>query len=261
MRIQAKLFLIFLLASPSALVLAEDIIFIACPVYRDTDAGPKSGCWLATERNSGRTFDIGSGLTKPLSNRAVLVEGVLEDNNSKSAELCGGLVLNPVRVSVLEKTCTPHILPAEGYPGRVFRPPGEVMRPLTVSRTLPDGPYENKTYTILFNFNSDFLNYQYSEVILEKISLYVQASKPKKIIVTGYAASSPLQVSGDTLVEPVDVAQARAEKVQTALTRLKVPNNKIELHWKAEGDPVAHYAGGLEQETFRRVDIEVLVSD
>ena len=239
---------------------AEEVSFIACPVYRDTDAGPKSGCWLATERDTGVTYDIGSGLTKPLSDHAVLVEGVVTETSKKEAALCGGIVLSPVRVSVLDDKCHPHLLPAENYPGRVFRPPGEVMRPLSVPRRLPEGPYTDTTFTILFNYNSDFLNYQYSEVILEKASLYIQASNPASVTVIGFAAVEPLHVSGTTLQESLALAEARARKVETALLRLQVPAEIIKTKKRSGKQAVDHYAGGLAQETLRRVDIQIKVS-
>jgi outer membrane protein OmpA-like peptidoglycan-associated protein len=253
------MFLLILLLIPTTFVCAENISFIACPVYRDTDAGPKSGCWLATERDSGITYDIGSGLTKPIAEQAVLVEGVVGENSLENSELCGGIVLTPVRVSVLEQVCHPHILPAENFPGRVFRPPGEVMQPLSVSRTLPQPPFADQTFSILFNYNSDFLNYQYSEVILEKASLYIKASGAENIEVIGYAATQTLNVSGHNLQEPDQLARRRAEKVALALSRLGVSKSQIAIRAKKQGDAVAHYAGGLAQETLRRVDIRITV--
>lgn len=238
---------------------ATEVSFIACPVYRDTDAGPKSGCWLATERKSGVTYDIGSGLTKPLSDRAVLVEGIFDEAVHSDKSLCGGAVLSPVRVSVLESQCQPHILPAENYPGRIFRPPGEVMQPSTVVRQLPQGPFADRTYSILFNFNSDFLNYQYSEVILEQASLYIRASKAKAVVIKGYAATEVLNVSGQLLQEKSELAKQRSEKVKLALTRLQVPAEIIHTDWQGVAEPVEHYAGGLEQETLRRVDVLIQI--
>ncbi len=246
----------------STLVAAEELSFIACPVYRDADAGPKSGCWLATERSSGMTYDIGSGLTKPLADRAVLVEGVLsEDEKNNGENLCGGLVLSPVRVSVLEQVCRPHILPAEGYPGRVFRPPGELMRPTSVARELPQAPFFDQSTYILFNYQSDFLNYQYSEVLLEKVALYISASKPESVRVIGYAAVEPLEVSGQILREDLALARRRAEQVALALRRLQVPEELLTVEWQGTLDPVEHYAGGLAQETLRRVEIQVKISN
>ena len=246
---------------PSVKALAEQVSFIACPVYRDTDAGPKSGCWLANDRDSGATYDIGSGLTKPIGDRAVLVEGISGGTSAEDIQLCGGMVLSPVRVSVLEDSCQPHIIPAEDHPGRVFRPPGELMQPLSVARSLPEPPFENRTFSILFNYNSDFLNYQYSEVILEKVSLYIKASKAARVDIVAYAATEPLWVSNQELRESLDLAKARAGKVQTALLRLGVDASRMHSDWQRQGNPTVHYAGGLAQETLRRVDIIITVSD
>lgn len=239
---------------------ADPVSFIACPIYRDADAGPKSGCWLATERVTGITYDIGSGLTKPIGNKAVLVEGRTGPLSIEDAKFCGGLVLSSVRISVVEEPCAYHILPAEGYPGRVFRPPGETMKPLTVQRALPEPPFEDKTYSILFNYNSDFLNYQYSEVILEKASLYIKASKAVTVEVVGVSATEPLLVSNRELTEDTVLAKQRAEKTKIALLRLGVEPSLIELKWKEQGAPVQHYNQGLSQETHRRVDINITVT-
>lgn len=40
----------------TAPVLGEQQRFITCPIYRDTDAGRKSGCWLVDEGVSGQRF-------------------------------------------------------------------------------------------------------------------------------------------------------------------------------------------------------------
>jgi hypothetical protein len=100
-----------LLAAPAW---SEQQRFIACPIYRDADAGRKSGCWLADEGTSGQRFDVSQAPTKPDWNHEVLVEGEV---TSQQENACGGLVLNPVRVSVLPGPCTRHMLPAEGFPG------------------------------------------------------------------------------------------------------------------------------------------------
>ena len=54
----------------------QTLSFVACPIYRDTDAGRKSGCWLADDPNHGQRYDITFGPVKPQVGRAVLVEGV-----------------------------------------------------------------------------------------------------------------------------------------------------------------------------------------
>lgn len=233
----------------------QERAFIACPVYRDTDAGPKSGCWLATHDKTGIRYDVSAALTKPQLGKMVLVEGVTSDTGN----FCGGQVLQPVRVSVLNRNCPEHLLPAEDYPSRRFSPPDERMQPLTVPRQLPEPPFENRTWSILFNFQSDFFNYQYSEVLLEKIALYIKASQARRVKVIGYSASKPYPVDGEPLREGKSLATRRADMAILALTRLGVNPAIITKSTSQNPDTVTHYAGGLAEETRRRVDIVVSV--
>ena len=52
---------------------AAELRFITCPVYRDADAGKKSGCWLADNHEDGRRYDVSPSPIKPDWNYAVLV--------------------------------------------------------------------------------------------------------------------------------------------------------------------------------------------
>lgn len=56
-------------------------------------------------------------------------------------------------------------------------------------------------YSILFNFGSSFLNYQYSEVILDRVARAAVASNARSVEITGFAASDGYAVSGGTLRE------------------------------------------------------------
>ena len=71
----------------------ELVRFIACPVYRDTDSGRKSGCWLADDRESGIRYDVSQSPYKPDWNREVLVEGRV---SADPPTPCGATVLEPV---------------------------------------------------------------------------------------------------------------------------------------------------------------------
>ncbi|MGI1677390.1 MAG: hypothetical protein K6L75_01540 [Cellvibrionaceae bacterium] len=235
--------------------------FIACPIYRDADAGPKSGCWLATDPATGEVFDVTGGLTKPFDDRAILVEGKIgnEDRN-----MCGATVLRPIRTSVLlEDYCTPHIIPAEEFTGRRFVLPKTRMSPTAVPRELPSAPFENTKFHILFHYNSDFTNYQYSEVMLEKISLTIKAAKPKLVKITGYAATQPYVVSGRSLREPSSLALLRAKKVKLALTRLGIDESLIELSMSDTPESILLeevdlIENAVAEETKRRVDIDLI---
>jgi hypothetical protein len=82
-----------------------------CPVYRDTDSGRKSGFWLADDPAKRRALRRQSP-TKPDWNFAVLVGKPAADQTP----FCGGVTLDPVRVSVLpQQRCEAAMLPAENF--------------------------------------------------------------------------------------------------------------------------------------------------
>jgi hypothetical protein len=221
---------IALLAAP-AYAAEQTISFVSCPIYRDTDAGRKSGCWLADDRDSGKRFDIADAPIKPILGREILVEGIV----AGKPDTCGGIMLNPVRVSVLPTQCPSFMLPPEQFPGRPFVLPSTTLQPTHIARTPPAPPFSNQSYTIFFALNSDFLMYQHSEVLLDAALQYIEAAKPRRIVITAYAATKPVIVSGREIVEDIGVAKARAAMIVEALTRLKVPRELI--HVETRGDP------------------------
>ena len=52
MKRAAATLLLAIAAPASAQAPVEIVRFISCPIYRDVDAGRKSGCWLADERET-----------------------------------------------------------------------------------------------------------------------------------------------------------------------------------------------------------------
>lgn len=233
--------------------------FIACPVYRDTNSGRKSGCWLAVDPADGVRYDISLGRTKPQIGHEVLVEGRLGSANHSSVpdSPCGGAVLRPVVVSVLEATCPRFMLPAEGYAGRRFiLDPKVVLPPADTSEPPPPPPYGPRTWTIQFTFGSDFLQYQYSEIILDAIGRYIRASRPHRIEVTGYAVTAPRSVSGIRLAEPPQLARSRARMVELALRRLGAPVRLLHVRW-ADNPPPLTDVPGMAEPSRRRVEVRL----
>ncbi|HKP57157.1 MAG TPA: OmpA family protein [Polyangiales bacterium] len=227
--------------------------FVACPVYRDTDMGRKSGCWLADDAATELRYDVTWAPIKPQTGRPVLIEGVV----TADADTCGGVVLKPVRVSVLSGRCPRTIIPAGAYPGRPSPPPVEALKPASEPRTLPPPPYERREFQIYFEFGRDFLIYQHAEVALEKIQLYVQASHAQQVLIQGFAATDPVQRSGRRLAEPLSLAESRAAMVALALQRLGIPG--AILRTEAHGSPMPSdlEAGALAESSKRRVTITV----
>jgi outer membrane protein OmpA-like peptidoglycan-associated protein len=234
----------------------HDVVsFVACPIYRDTDAGRKSGCWLAEDPATGIRYDITDAPTKPQVGKMSLFEGLV----TREADTCGGVVLRPVRSSVLDETCPRAIIPAEQFKGRPFILPGEVLKPTWEPRAVPEPPYETKEFHIVFDFGNDFHIYQYAELILEKISLYVKASKPRAVIVTGYAATKPIEVSGRSLFEPASLARSRAEATAEALSRLGVDRTLIMVTTSADPRALATLQTPGAESSKRRVTVRIEV--
>jgi hypothetical protein len=234
---------------------AELLRFVSCPIYRDTRDGRKSGCWLADDPATGLRYDVTPSPTKPDWNFAVLVEGLVADTE---ANPCGGIVLEPVRVSKLAEACPRHMLPSEDYPGRPFSLPKRNIRPLSDEAPVPPGPYDTKTFYLYFEFGRDFIIYQYGDYLLDQSIHWIRAANPKRIIITGYAATKPELISGYELSEDKVVAQQRAEKIREALLRLGVPANKLVVRWRTDPQPVDDEgADGITSASLRRVEIRV----
>jgi hypothetical protein len=227
--------------------------FVACPVYRDTNNGRKSGCWLATDPASGIRFDVAQSRTKPQIGREVLIEGTV----AQGEQVCGAALLSPTHVSVLDTVCPSVSLPAEGYPGRKFSvSPASVLPPTDAPRAPLLGPFAARTWAIEFAYDSDFLQYQYSEVILDEIARTVAAGHPKQVQVVGYSVSKELRVSGHALSEPRELARLRAEMVALALERLGVTRPPMRVSWEFNPMPAA-IDDGLAEPSRRRVEIRL----
>jgi hypothetical protein len=237
---------------------AQAVRFITCPVYRDTDAGRKTGCWLADDPKTGTRYDVTPSPTKPDWNRAVLVEGRVA---GKQDNACGGVVLDPARVSILDQSCTRHRLEAEGYKGRVFVLPKRNVDPLSEPRTPPPPPYHSRTFSLFFTHQSNFLMYQYTDYMIDQMVTWLRAAKPKRIIITGYAATIPAVVSGQRLVETPAIARERAEIMAETLFRFGFAKDRILIKTALNALPLkAGDADGLSEPSRRRVDVQAEVS-
>ena len=211
-------------AAPAAAAPAAQVRFVACPIYRDTDAGRKSGCWLVDSPEDGRRYDISPSPTKPDWNYAVLVEGRPAANQS---DVCGGVGLDPVRVSILPSRCVRAMLPAEGYPGRKFVLPERNVRPLYEPRPPFPKPFKERTFEIPFEFGRSFVVYQLSDYLMDETVAYALAVHARRVEITGWAATRPTVVSGHRLAERMEVAKARAETAALWMTNLGVPAGRM----------------------------------
>jgi len=244
-----------LLLPVEACVAAQNTVtFVACPIYRDTDSGRKSGCWLADDPASQIRYDISAAPMKPLLGKRILVEGVVSDDSNA----CGGVPLRPLRTSVLEAVCEPVMTPAEGFAGRRFAVPPDAQRPTWEARQLPPPPYSTTEFHIFFNHNSDFLVYQHAEIVMEKVVLYAQASHAREVQVIGYAASQPLIASGERFKESSALARSRAEAVRLSLDRLGIKPSQLKVSWSTRPQPLESTLVPTATSSMRRVTISVV---
>lgn len=200
--------------------------FVVCPMIRDTEPVP---CWLAEYGGElyylGVQGDISEAFHPPQLRHRALVEGTVRDGS----RVCGGIVLKPVVVSALpeiDETCV-KVLPAEGIRITDFpRGPGPANRgrqlatgpevPRSVPAT-PQPPYGVKTWDVRFGFSGLYINVHQFRGVLDAVA-YAKASGGK-ITVGGWRGASLLS-NGETLAEPIGLAQARTDKVAQALTEL-----------------------------------------
>jgi outer membrane protein OmpA-like peptidoglycan-associated protein len=247
---------LLLAAAPAAAAPAAEVRFIACPIYRDTDAGRKSGCWLVDNREDGRRYDVSPSPTKPDWNYAVLVEGRAA---ADQADVCGGAVLDPVRVSILPEPCVRTMLPAEGYPGRRFVLPERNVRPLYEPRPAQARPYTERTFHIPFEFGRSFVVYQLSDYLMDQAVAYALATGAREVEITGWAATDPAEVSGQAIAEPSALAKARADVAAQWMRSLGVPADRVKVQWRAQAQPIdMPGADGLTEPSRRRVDIRIV---
>ena len=248
-------FLITAVALLSASTWAEQTVtFVACPIYRDTDSGRKSGCWLADDPATQIRYDVSAAPMKSLLGKKILVEGIV----SNDSNACGGVPLRPVRTSILDESCEPVMISAEGFPGRRFAVPPDAQRPTWEPRQLPPPPYVTSEFYIFFNHNSDFLVYQHAEIVMEKVLLYAQASHAREVQVIGYAATQPQIASGQRFQESAALAHSRAEAVRLSLERLGIKASQLKVLWNVHGDPVDSPLVPTATASMRRVTIRVV---
>lgn len=249
----ALLTTISVMLGANAVYAAQQVEFVACPVYRDARAGKKSGCWLSDNPAEGIRYDVSRSPTKPDWNFQILVEGVVSDSQD---DACGGRVLDPVRVSILETPCPAMKLAADGFPGRPFVRSIRAVTPLGMPQPPVEGPFIDRTFSVFYDFNRHFVIYEFGDYLVDKAGRWLLEAKPKHITVTGYADTQARIVSGVELSERPEVAKLRTITIVESLTRLGIDPNIIEVrHSTTPEASGAEGADGLSRASLRRVDI------
>ncbi len=240
-------------AAPPA---GERISFVACPVVRDTRSVP---CWLSDYQ--GDTYyltiqsDVSAEVQPPMLGHQVLVEGVVSD----APQICGGLVLEQVRLSVMperDANCNT-MLPADARYTIDFnpRPPGPsggrlAFDPVPGSSAPAPTPVGPQTVQLYFDFDKTVsFRHPAALVNLLDVAAQVQAMTLK---ITGVRGAHRLS-DGTLLQESATIGQRRAEEIAGLLQGAGLSIDS-EVSW-TDG---ATEADGVNDWQSRRVTVELL---
>jgi outer membrane protein OmpA-like peptidoglycan-associated protein len=223
---------------------AERRQFVACPIVRDTRTQP---CWLAEYGGElyylGQQGGVANDFYPPQLGHQALVEGTVG-----AGRVCGGIPLQPVKVSVLREL-TPAcrtMLPAED--GIEAPPPIPAPRGPAPSWVKIDGPDH---VTLFFDFDNAFLSLHVTTA-LANVARHVAETRASRVEVTGFRAATRLS-NGQVLTEREAMGDIRARKVAETLTGLGVAGGLVAV----SAPPQAQPADGVSDPWNRRVEIRV----
>ncbi len=229
--------------------------FVACPIVRDTASVP---CWLA--EYEGELYfltlqaDVSAPVNPPWLGHRVLVEG----RKSDKPRICGGIPLEPVRLSVIAEidTSCNQQLPAEERYNLTFeppRPPGPSGGRLAFNTLpMPVQPTEVKReprhYSLDYTFNG-MVNFK-TPFQLAPVLEAAKAMPASRIEIVGYRSAALLS-DGTVMQEQADLAQRRAGQVAELLRGAGLTAPHYEVRWVQGAPP----PDGRDDYKLRRVDI------
>lgn len=229
--------------------------FVSCPIVRDTASVP---CWLA--EYEGELYfltlqtDVSAPVTPPWLGHRVLVEGTLSDE----ARICGGKVLKPVHLSVLDRDASCNrMLPAEERYNLTFeppRPPGPSRGRLafdSAPSALP-APVIPATREFVVSYPFDGLVGFNHAGLLTDVLEFARAVNAREIEIVGHRGAVRLS-NGQTMVEESIIGQKRAEQVSMLLQGANLSAPSYKVGWRSE----AAAATGVDDHLSRRVVITV----
>lgn len=242
-------------AQPTA---GERISFVSCPIVRDTRTVP---CWLS--RYQGETYyltiqsDVSAAVQPPMLGHQVLVEGLVSD----APPICGGIVLEPVRLSVmpeLDANCNT-LLPADDRFTIDFnpRPPGPSAGRLAFARdpgarppSPPPPPQGRQSVDLYFDFDKG-VSFRHPGELSSILNLAARLPAAE-VTITGVRGAHRL-TDGTLLRESAGVAQRRAEEI-AGLLRGAGLETSTTLEWIDGEDE----ADGIDDWRTRRVTVVLI---
>lgn len=192
----------------------ERLSFVSCPIVRDTRSVP---CWLS--EYEGETYyltiqsDVSSPVQPPMLGHQVLVEGVV----SEAPPICGGIVLEPVVLSVMperDADCNT-LLPADERYTIDFnpRPPGPSAGRLAFAAD-PSAPVEpvpppvgRQVFDLYFDFDKG-VSFRHPADLMAILDT-AEKLPARGLEITGVRGAHRLS-DGSLLQESAGVGQRRA---------------------------------------------------
>jgi hypothetical protein len=233
--------------------------FVSCPIVRDTATVP---CWLA--EYEGELYfltiqsDVSAPVTPPWLGHRVLVEGTV----SKESRICGGVVLNPVRLSVLperDASCNT-MLPAEKRYDLTFeppRPPGPSQGRLAFAPAVPPAaprpPAEAaalREFVVQYDFDG-LVGFSHPTVLSAALE-HAKQVNARSIEIEGHRGAVRLS-NGQTMLEAASIGRRRAEQVAMLLRGAGLVAPEYKVSWV----DAAARATGTDDHLTRRVIITV----
>jgi hypothetical protein len=258
MRFAYRAFLLALAAAPlgAAEPPAERRNFVACPIVRDTASVL---CWLA--EHDGELYfltlqtDVSAPVTPPWLGHRVLVEGTVAAGRER---ICGGVVLEPVVLSVLpelDAACNTAVLPAEDRYNLTFeppRPPGPSAGRLAFAGAAAPAPPPEPPRAFSLRYDFDGLVVFRHAGDLTAIFDAAKVHGARRVTITGHRGSVLLS-DGTTLTEQASLARRRAEQVAALLRGAGLTDVEYRVEWDDEPGT----ADGLNDASLRRVTVEL----
>jgi hypothetical protein len=232
--------------------------FVSCPIVRDTASVP---CWLA-EYEGGLYFltiqsDVTSPVTPPWLGHRVLVEGVV----SNEPNICGGIVLKPVHLSVMpepDASCNT-MLPAEERYNLTFeppRPPGPSKGRLAFdnapppARPSPAALPPTKEFIVPYDFDA-LVGFNHARVLTDVLA-FARTVNAADIEIVGYRGAARLS-NGQVMAEEADMGKRRAEQLAMLLQGANLKSPSYTVTWRDESAK----ATGVDDYAIRRAVITV----
>ena len=246
------------LVSVSVVAAQQPTNFVSCPIVRDTASVP---CWLA-EYNGELYFltlqtDVSAPVNPPSLGHRVLVEGTV----STEPRICGGIVLNPVHLSVLERDASCNtMLPAEERYNLTFeppRPPGPSKGRLAFDNPTPPAAAPapattapTREFVVSYAFDA-LIGFTHAGA-LTTILNFARTANAREIEIVGHRGAVRLS-NGQTIVEESTIGKKRAEQIAMLLQGANLKGPSYKVSWRED----AAAATGIDDYLSRRVVVTV----